>query len=219
MAKDKPKSIYRDTGFGIGEFIESGGGIATMNKVAKHLGSSIKGTKNRRRTNKSGAYTPNPNAAPAKQTGRAAVKPNVVSSVSTSIAPKAVPNALEVSISSAPSKAKGTATTPPVASFKKTRSTIPAIRQVSTKPSPTVTGQISPKNHIKMEPKVTSSSKPMPKRSTQITNTTMSNEAPKTSGGLLRNIAAFLTKTPTARGPSEYEQIMNDIQPTRKKRK
>jgi hypothetical protein len=39
------------------------------------------------------------------------------------------------------------------------------------------------------------------------------------SGGFLSGLKSALTKKPTARGPSEYEQIMTDIQPSRKKKR
>lgn len=143
-------------------------------------------------------------------------------------APKTPPNALEASLSSAPSKAVGKGTMPKKANFKK--DSLPG-RQVSTKLSQEVSGQMGPKNHSKLQPKMSSSSgrsMNMSNPAARISNATspapVTNydrpaESSKKRGGFFKRLGAALTKAPTPRGPSEYEQIMRDIQPSRKKKR
>lgn len=100
--------------------------------------------------------------------------------------------------SSKPKSGKGMFSNP--ANVSAAKAALPG-RQPKSMDSPKVGGQMGKSNYRDMSP---------------VTNTPPSS---KSTDGFLSSLKNTFTKKPTARGPSEYEQIMSDLQPSRKKRK
>jgi len=203
---EKKKSIYRDTGLGLGKFIESGGIPAALGKVVAHIiaGDPYKqGAMLSPRTKKY-AETRRTRGSYSSGGGKMVVAPK--------------PSALDASLSSAPSKASRKQEPAP-ASFQKVASSnkdmSPKTNSDLNKMSQSKPAVSPPSN------KAFGGDAPAFKTSTKapVTNLDLKTSTKPKSGGSLSGLKSALTKKPTARGPSEYEQIMTDIQPSRKKRR